>query len=410
MLRFDTPEEASDHLAPLIDRPVPVTRAELAPGVLFRAEPVGLGAAFTNSYTVSWDVPAAAEIVVTEPAAADGEFARRTGSVATTTGGFFFLADRCRHRPRTLSLNLAVGEGRLLSLPVATQEALVSRAGALSVVEVPARGELSLAGRVLRWAGSRTRYTADCYAYGNANCVIAHRADERTGRIRVLREDSRFTPEITDGAWSDLGFLSAPEGGSVFEVVARRDAGRLDIFAHDLVLRCPRAVARRAGTGARLEVRTIGPLEMGGPVQGAVSAGPSLFCPDPYAHPLNDDRSLGSFPLLRERPSARLVFFATSDGRRHLRLFDGRPGSRTFPGVTLAQAVSLATADGADGAAVTSGCLLDSGHTSRITVLREGRYESFGNRHYLRWPTPADPHFTWDPGHGRPVASLIALR
>jgi len=29
--------------------------------------------------------------------------------------------------------------------------------------------------------------------------------------------------------------------------------------------------------------------------------------------------------------------------------------------------------------------------------------------HYLRWPTTTQPHYTWIPDDGRPVASLIAL-
>ena len=59
---------------------------------------------------------------------------------------------------------------------------------------------------------------------------------------------------------------------------------------------------------------------------------------------------------------------------------------------------------------VVSGCLLDSGNTSKLNVFRDGRLESFGNRHYLRWPPPGGSGFTWTPDAGRPVASLIALR
>jgi hypothetical protein len=401
---FGTLEEASAYLAPLLDRPVTPEHVVLAPHVEFRAEPVALGGgSFTNSYTMSWSSPAAAEIVVAETPTCTAAYARQRGAVATATGGFFFLADRSRHRPRTLSLNLAVRNGQVLSLPAADQEALADDGGTLSVVEVPARGELSLDGRTLHWAGTRTRTgeAAEAYAYGNANCVIEHEPDARTGKVRTLREDSRLTPEITGRHWSDLGFTAADDGR--FEAVARSDHGRLDIFAHDIVLRCPRRLAR---VGAVLVPQTIGPLSLRASLRGAISVGPSLFHPAPRAHPLNDDRSLGSFPLLKDRPSTRLAFYATADGRQHLRLFDGRPGSRTFPGVGLEQVISLLLADGE----VTSGCLLDSGHSCRLNVRRGGQVTSFGNRHYLRWPTERDPRFVWNPDHGRRVASLIALR
>ncbi|ADI10375.1 hypothetical protein SBI_07255 [Streptomyces bingchenggensis BCW-1] len=402
MRAFATLEEASAYLAPLLDQPVTAEHLELTPHIQFRAEPVGLGGgSFTNSYTISWSSPAASEIFVAEPPMCTAEYARQRDAVVTATGGFFFLADRCRYRPRTLSLNLAVRNGKVLSLPAADQDALVDDGGTLSVVEVPARGELSLDGHTLRWTGTRTGVEADCYAYGNANCVIEHEPDAHTGKVRTLREDSRLTPEITGHHWSDLGFTAAR--GGRFEATALSDHGRLDIFDHDIVLRCPRRLAR---VGSVLEPRTIGPLSLRPSLRGAISVGPSLFHPDPQAHPLNGDRSLGSFPLLKDRPSTRLVFYGTADGRRHLRLFDGRPGSPTFPGVGLDQAISLVLAGGD----VTTGCLLDSGHSCRLNVRRGGNVTSFGNRHYLRWPTERDPRFVWNPDHGRQVASLIALR
>lgn len=402
MRAFRTLEEASAYLTPLLDRPVPAGHAQLTPDIGFCAEPLGLGGGtFTNSYTISWSAAAASEILVAEPPTCTAEYARRHEAAVTATGGFFFLADRSRYRPRTLSLNLAVRDGKVLSLPAADQDALVDQGGTLSVREVPARGRLTLDGRTLHWAGTRTGAEAECYAYGNANCVIVHEPDARTGKVRTLREDSRLTPVITGGRWSDLGFTATRDGR--FTATARSDHGRLDIFDHDIVLRCPRPLAR---VGALLEPHTIGPLSLSPSLRGAISVGPSLFHPDPQAHPLNTDRSLGSFPLLKDRATTRLVFYGTADGRQHLRLFDGRPGSPVFPGVGLDQAISLVLAGGD----VTSGCLLDSGHSCRLNIRQDGRVTSFGNRHYLRWPTERDPRFVWNPDQGRQVASLIVLR
>lgn len=97
MRAFDTLEEASAYLAPLLDQPVTAEHLELTPHIEFRAEPVGLGGdSFTNSYTISWSSPAASEIFVAEPPMCTAEYARQRAAVATATGGFFFLADRCR--------------------------------------------------------------------------------------------------------------------------------------------------------------------------------------------------------------------------------------------------------------------------------------------------------------------------
>lgn len=400
MRSFATPEEAAAYLAPLLDQPVERSQRELGKGALFQAEPIFFGETFTNAYTLRWRPPVRASVIVAEPPISAVEFARKNQSIATTTGGFFFLADRCLYRPKTLSLNLAVQNGKALSVPVSSQEALVSQGGALFVTDVAASGALSLNRERLLWAGSKTSIEADCHTYGNANCIILHQPDATTGKVRTFQEESRLTPEIKGARLCDLGFVAQPEG--YFQATHRSDQGRLDIFQYDLVLRCPRSLAKE---GARLEVHTIGPLTLERSLQGAISVGPSLLHPDPYNHPLNDDRSLGSFPLLRERPAARLVFYETSDGWRHLSLFDGRPGSKTFLGVTLAEAASLVASRGE----VISGCFLDSGNTSKLNIRQERELSSFGNRHYLRWPEAPGGRFIWNPDQGRATASLLAL-
>ncbi|MDC0672295.1 hypothetical protein [Nannocystis radixulma] len=401
MVRFHTPSEAAAYLAPILDRPVEPCETELAPGIVLQMAALPLsGGAFVNSYTVTWRHPARAALCFADPPISAPDFARGSESVVTTTGGFFFLADYCRHRPRTLSLNLAIRDCRVSSLPVSDQDALVNRDGALSVVAVPAHGELTLGQRPFRWAGSRTQHDADCYAYGNANSVILHQPDARTGKARIFQESSRFTSEITCSRWSDVGFMARPDGH--FAAVSRQDRGQLDMFRHDLVLRCPRALARE---GARLEVHTIGPLSLGRSIEAAISVGPCLSYPDLSRHPLNDDRSLGSFPLLAERPATRLVFYRTTDGAQHLCLLDGRPGSDAFPGATLAETVALVHSRGP----LAAGCFLDSGHTSKIAVRRDGALATYGNRHYLQWPGEADSSFVWTPDQGRPSASFIAL-
>ncbi|PCC73003.1 hypothetical protein SAMN02745121_06535 [Nannocystis exedens] len=401
MVRFQTPSEAAAYLAPILDRPVAPFETEIAPGIVLQTAALPLsGGAFVNSYTVTWRPPARAALCFSDPPISALDFARRSESVVTTTGGFFFLADHCRHRPRTLSLNLAIQRSQVSSLPVSDQDALVNRDGALSVVEVAAHGVLTLGRRPFRWAGSRTQHDADCYAYGNANSIILHQPDARTGKARIFQESSRFTPEITCSRWSDIGFMSRPDGH--FAAVSRQDRGQLDIFRHDLVLRCPRTLAME---GAHLEVHTIGPLSLSRSIQAAISVGPSLSYPDLSRHPLNHDRSLGSFPLLAERPATRLVFYQTVDGARHLCLLDGRPGSDTFPGATLAETIALVNSRGQ----LTAGCFLDSGHTSKIIARRKGAFSTYGNRHYLQWPSEADSSFLWMPDRGRPTASFIAL-
>jgi hypothetical protein len=397
---FATQAEATAALAPLLDQPVSPETVRLPGGLRWQTQPIALpGGTFTNLYRACWSRETRASLHLLEEPLTTASLAHRHGHTLTSSGGFFFLADRSRFRPKALCLNLALREGRVASLPCGTQEALICRDGVLEVLEVPARGELSLEGVRLRWVGAKMGEEADCVVYGNACCVIRHEPDPQTGLRRVLQESSRLTPELTDPGQVDLGFCALPDGD--FCALARSETGGMDIFQHDLVLRCP----RRWSLGARLSIHQVGPLRPGNERLSAMSVGPLLSCPDFQHHPRNADRSLGSVPLLVGRPSSRLLFFEARDGSQSLCLLDGRPGSPTFPGVTLEQAVALVhTLD-----EVERGCFLDSGHTASFALTRQGRTRCHGNRHYLRWPTEEDPRFLWSPEAGRPTASLVSV-
>ena len=394
--RFPTVEAASAFLGPRLDRPVPERREQIAAGVWLHQSAIPLpDGRFTNCTRLSWQAGRAAICLAGERTSTAAAAAAQPDLLAVSTGGFFFLADDCTLRPRCLSLNLALADGRVHSLPVVDQEALIRQDGALRVAVVPARGRLTLAGVPLRWAGARTDHPAEVRVYGNACVIIEHVADPDTGKRRVFRADSRHTPPAPAGQVY-LGLHREDDGR--FEI-AEETAGRMDLFAHDLVLAAPRGVRR-----GPVAVQTVGELPVAG--LSAISVGPALDCPDLAAHPLNREPSLGSTPLLLDRPSSRLIFCETGDGGEHLWLLDGRPGSPVCPGVLMQEAAALVQA----ALPVRSGCFLDSGQTPRISLRRaDGVWEHIGNRHYLRWPTAKDPDFVWTPDAGRPVASLLTV-
>ncbi len=403
---FASLPEASAFMAAEVDRPAAGGAWQIAAGIELRVAVLELGgAAFCNMYDVTWEQAAAAagmHVAARPVEPPSAEPAR--GALVTATAGFFFLADRASGMPRQAGLNLAISEGRILSVPVADRETVISRAGTLSVAHVRAGGLLALNGTALTWAGSRTGRTADCYAYGNGNAVISHREDAVTGTARVLDETSRLTPPIPPGrAMADIGFMAADEGG--FRSVAASRTGRMDIFSHDIVLRCP-AACIKPGRPDEMRILQVGCLRGDDLPDSAVSAGPSLGCPDFTAHPVNRDPSLGSRPPFADRRMARMVLYGGRDSRTHLRLLDGRPGSAAFPGVTPSEARDAI----ADDTGYRWGCFLDPGQTAKLWVSSEHGLASYGNRHYLRWPEDTAGTFSWIPGKGRPVASLITLR
>lgn len=182
------------------------------------------------------------------------------------------------------------------------------------------------------------------------------------------------------------------------------NSGGLDIFNHDVVARMHERHAH--GELPEMHVRTLGGKAIDGSLQGALSVGPMLDTENFTSHPVNRDASLGGRPPFLDVPLARTVLYETDDGMVHLRLFDGRPGSSIFPGVTPDQVSQFVTSE----ENVTWGCFLDPGQTAKLVVRGDDDIASYGNTHYLKWPKQPGEKFIWVPKSGRPTASTITLR
>ncbi len=405
MIRFANTQEADSYLAARLDRPVDSASFEVGGAVSLDIRTIFLpDGCFTNAYTLRWcDSRAKSSLIMSDPLQSAREVAAANPNLcAVATGSFFFLADRCDYRPRSLNLNLCVGPEGVQSLPVVAQEALICRRGALRVEHVQARGVLTLDRQRFTWIGSRAGgvHSADCSVYGNANSIIEHRHHPQLGRARFFVPESRFTPHLCDVRWVDVGCRAQPQRSFVVTAVSRE--GHLDIFQYDLVLRVPPSAGI---VGSTVRIQTIGSLTLDASLDGAISVGPSLLHKDLASHPLHREHSLGSYPLLAHKRSARLVFFRCQEGWQHLCLFDGRPGSVDFQGVSLEEAVALVEERG-----VVAGCFLDSGNTSKFAVRQQEELVSYGNRHYLQWPARPGEDYLWTPDTGRRTASLLALQ
>jgi hypothetical protein len=405
---FSSPRQAAAFMEMEIDRPVPERVTQLGEGIELRAAARSVDEReFTNVYDVAYEPGAGtARIHISDRPVEPRTAEQAGGALVTTSAGFFFLADKASGVPRQASLNLAINDGRIASLPVVDREAVMTRDGVLSADHIRAEGEFAINGSSVTWAGSRTGHTAECHVYGNGNAVITHEKDPATGTSRVLDEGSRLTPAIPEedrGRLMDVGFMAAEDGS--FRSVTTSETGEVDIFNHDIVARCP-AEHIDPNRENRLDVLRIGSIRGDDLPESAVSVGPSLDTEDFAAHSINRDPSLGSQPPFTERRMARLVLYEDLDNKTHLRLFDGRPGSPDFRGVTPSEARDAIAAD----TGYRWGCFLDPGQTAKIWVDEHGTPTSYGNRHYLRWPQSDKDNFVWVPGKGRPISSFITIR
>jgi hypothetical protein len=388
----------------VIDRPAASRITDLGDGLELRIFSHSFSdGGFTNVYDLSWhpgDVKAVVR-VGTRPADAV-ELAHDVP--ATTTAAFFVLLDKASGLPAQTSLNLVIDRGRILGLPVADREALLCRDGVLSMDYILAEGQLVINGTELTWAGSRSGRDGQSYVYGNGHIVITRRRDPAKGSLRVLDEASRLTPAMpADGRWVDVGFVAAADGG--FRSAAVAPEGGMDIFGHDLVVRLPAQHVESQGDN-RLDITRVGSLRAEAFPESAVTVGPSLDTPDFPAHPINRDLSLDVSPTFVNQRKMRTAFYQGLDGRTHIRLFDARPGSPSFQGVTPVEARDLITAD----TGYQRGCFLDGGQTGKMWVVEDGARTSYGNRHYLRWPVGDSDEFVWVPDRGRPIPSVITIQ
>lgn len=404
---FATDAEAKEFVRNRVDRPIKSFTRDLGDGIVLNGYTEDLDdGVFTNIYDLSFPRGAAkAEVRLHDSPTSLYDYIQTVPKVrGATSGGFFFLADQASTSPRQPSLNFAMADGRLRSLPVSDREALISDGRDMSAHMLQALGELTLDDTThLTWAGSLTDHTAEAYVYGNGNSVIEHMSSDSGGKRRVLAEDSRYTTPIEGADLVDVGFVSTEEG--TFRGVTSSTSGGIDIFAHDIVLRTDR---RHIGKGdlPQMRVRSVGSIALDGSVQGGLSTGPMITTEDFTNHAVNFDRSLGSEPPLADRPIARTAVYETEDERVHMRIFDGRPGSEVFSGVTPTQAARLIMAE----KAIRWGCFMDSGQTSKLVVADGGEIASFGSRHYLRWPQKPGDQYVWVPEVGRPLGSAITIR
>ncbi|HSX43307.1 MAG TPA: hypothetical protein VLF59_04430 [Candidatus Saccharimonadales bacterium] len=404
MRTFESAAAAEAFISEVIDQPLVSAVQEPQPGITLAQsvmeKPAG---AFANVYDLSFvDEDVRPEIIAFGGLNSTHKFLSQGGrryNVATS-GGFFYLADIGSSTPRQRPLNLSVSEGELLSLPVVDRYAVIAGSDDLTARKLAALGMLDLNGRSIMWSGSLTDYDTEAKVYGNGNVVINHQNDALTGTQRVLDESSRYTPPIEQEGYKDVGFIS--RGDNEFVGVGGSNDGGVDIFAHDFVVRCPEKYFQGVSV---LTVQTIGGISLERFTGGAFSAGPALNTADFSNDPVNLDRSLGGRPPFADVAMARTVLFRDAEGYTHIRLFDGRPGSPVFPGVTPDEAVQQIVA----GHDIVWGCFLDPGQTAKLSVREDAGVMSYGNRHYMRWPSPANPNFIWTPELGRLVANVIVL-
>ncbi len=387
----------------IVDVPVVERREAVGQGVQFHAFSQELSdGRFTNVYDISYRKDEARPAIhVHNQLTSVYNFAKSHSSNVVTGGGFFFLADIASGLPRQLALNLAAVDGKVRNLPVIDREAVVLNGRNLSAELISSLGVLSINGRELSWSGSLTSYETEAKVFGNGNAVITHEYDEATGSVRVLDERSRFTPAIKSEGMVDIGFIAWGDGTFLGKETSL--TGGVDIFAHDVVVRCSQKYLTE---DLEMKVHTIGSIAVDGPVKAALSVGPMLKTPDFESHPINKDSALGGKPPFLERPLARTALYESEDGTVHVRLFDGRPGSIICPGVTPSEVSEFIQAEGD----TAWGCFLDPGQTAKLCVRLNSSVESLGNRHYLKWVAKPGKKYVWVPKIGRPTASVITLQ
>lgn len=402
---FDTDYSAKEFVRSRVDVPISESIEVLGEGMALHSYTEELDdGMFTNVYDLSFDTTIVRPNieVFSQLTSVYDRVNDHSDIRAAASGGFFYLVDSASGIPRQLGLNLALQDGHLRGLPVVDREAVLICGERLSAGYIRAMGTLSVDGAELSWSGSLTGHMTEAKVFGNGNSIITHAHDDETGSIRVLDENSRYTPAIDDDDMVDVGYLRREDGA--FIGIDSSANGHLDVFAHDVVVRLHK---RHVHAGLpEMHVLTLDEKVIDGTLRGALTVGPLLNTQDFTEHPINKDLSLGGKPPFLNIRLARTVLYGTDDNKVHIQLFDGRPGSKVFPGVTPQEAARLV----GQNENITWGCFLDPGQTAKLVARGDEETKSLGNTHYLKWPSAPGEKYIWVPRTGRPVASMITLR
>lgn len=399
-IQFKSYEDAQVFIERQVDKPINKQNTKVSDRIQFHAHTTYLeDGAFTNSYDISYPASSVIQSIVinTSPTALIETV--QPADMAAISGGFMLLTDDGTEVNQA-SLNLAISNGKLVGLPVIDREAIILRKGKLEFRQVRALGLITMGSAQISWAGSATRHNAEAKIFASGNLKIGHKSDPATQGRRYVMQQSRYTSKYNDRDLVDVGYNSDSKG--VFIATSMSDTGGLDICAQDFIVRMQRNKLKFADVAT---IDTIDDLRIS-EIDGGFSAGPMLNETDFASHSINYDKSLGNKPPFIERRMARAVVYATESNVIHLRLFDGRPGSKLFEGVTPSEAVKMILLE----QPVKSGIFLDPGQSAKIFARINGVGISYGNRHYLKWPRQPNDSFLWTPDHGRPITSIIKLQ
>lgn len=402
--RFANMAQAQARMREVIDRPVEAREEVLEDRLIFSSFTRTLSyGRFTNIYDINFppqDVRVG--IHISDKLEGVYEYIERTpGLIAATSGPFLCHIDQNEGIPYQVALNLAVADNQVKSLPVVDREAVLCVDGTLLARPLRAFGTLIIDDTELTWAGSLTDHRADCRIFGNGNLVVERVSCELNGGKRVIVPRSRFTPAINGRGFVDVGFIPHAESGFIVDAVS--DQGGMDICRYAFVGRFSRRYLSRIND-ERLYISSIDGLTPGRDISGGFTTGPMLDM-DFAEHPINQDRSLGPISPLSDHTAARMVLYETTSGRVHIRIFDGRPDSEVFQGVTPMEVLSLLRAE----EPIRWGCFLDGGHTARTCIRQNGGIKGYGNAHYLTLPSHSDSLYAWAGKRGRPTAGMIVL-
>lgn len=377
-----------------------------APGVTFSARSIDLGAdRFTNSFELVVD---AGRAMVAVCSGTDGFFLPDLvgpgAGVAAVSGSFSFISDEPDYQPAEPCLDFCCRDGVVVSLPTVAKPALLIVRGRPLLRDLDARGTLSIGGRAFGWIGSKVP-AADGDAdrlvvYGAANCRVRYSLAPRTGFLREVERESNISPRRSGIVDVVVGRRGA---GHDHTVLALRDGGGVDLFEGSYILRGPSALADEIRPGDRVRVGSIADLDCA-ELESGTSVGPSLAAAQ-RGETDGHDESLGVSPFQPGRRHARTVI-SVEGGLLRLRVLDAAPLTRSFTGVSSAEAAELMAADGVDPSAVYH---LDGGQSSKTAVWENGAAEVFGSMHYMLWPKTVEGPFLWRGNQGRRLRSAIRI-
>jgi hypothetical protein len=375
----------------LIAVPEKYSISQVRPGVWLKKKPINfLDGSFTNVYNLSWDEKHSNVIPnilsSNTPYHLYDQIKNDPYTIATVTGGFFFLADIYDSTPKDICLNFCVRDGEIFGLPSWDRPIAYIKNDQLHTYEAKANGIIKIGSKKLEWIGSNSELAKKkAVLYNSKSVEVIKFRDPKTNiQLGMLDNENIHTPKgevLTD--------LVVNKVGKKLKITKINKGGGTHFFQGNFIIQIKGSA--NFNVGEEVTPLTVDGLSLEGITSG-ITTNKSVW--DPFFLD----------PVRKDRRDARTVLAKDINGHIHFIVFDGSKYVPGFNGVSAEMITPYLSRERYEWA-----YFLDGGGSARLVTKNEENKLGIHANEFL-FKKVDNNTFLWDWEKGRTLASSLSLQ